>query len=281
MKIAISVESTADLSDQLKQKYNLSVLPFHVILGEEDKKDTPEINGQVLFDYVAKTGILPKTAAISIFEYEEYFKELLKQNEAVIHICLSSELSSSYANAANATKNMPNVFVIDSQTLSTGIALLALSAYDKIQKGEEIQTILSELEKEKHRVQASFVINNLKYLHKGGRCSSIALLGANILKIKPEIKLVNGKMIVGKKYRGKHEEVLQTYLDDVLKENNPDKTRVFVTYSSRVAFADKMLARLKQEGFQEVLQTSAGATICSHCGPETIGILFINKAQEK
>lgn len=277
MKIAICLESAADLTDEIIKKHNFYVLPFHVILGEEDKKDTAQLTSQNLFDFVNETGILPKTSAISQFEYEEFFKEVLKENDAIIHFSLSSQLSSSYSNAFLAKQNLKNVYIIDSQTLSTGIALLALSAYEKIQKGFNIEQIVKEAEEEKTRIQASFVISSLKFLHKGGRCSSLALLGANILKIKPEIKLTDGKMVVGKKYRGKHNEVLQSYLEDVLSQNNPDKKRVFITHSTRVDYTDNMIKAVKNFGFEEVLETNAGATICAHCGPDTIGILFINK----
>lgn len=277
MKIKITTESTCDLSKELLESNNISVLPFHVILGENEFRDNENLTAKKLFEYVDQTGVLPKTAALSTFEYDEFFKKNLEGYDGLIHFALSSGLSSSYSNAVQSAKQFKNVYVIDTKSLSTGIGLLAMSAVDKIKEGKTINQIVEEIEAQVPKVQASFVINNLKFLHKGGRCSSLALLGANLLKIKPEIKLVNGKMVVGKKYRGKHEEVLRAYTKDVLSENNPDLTRAFVTHSSRVSITDEMIESVKKLGFKEVYETSAGATICSHCGPETIGILFINQ----
>jgi DegV family protein with EDD domain len=279
MKIALSTESTVDLPQELLKKLNIFCIPFNVILGDEEKKDDSTLTADMLYDFVAKTNILPKTAAISEFEYEEYFQSILNQGyDKVLHFSLSSDLSSSCQNAQKTAEKLKNVVIIDTKSLSTGIALLVLSAHDKLQSGMEFDKVVEQINQEVPRVQASFVINNLRYLHKGGRCSSLALLGANLLKIKPQIVLKDGKMCVGKKYRGKDEEVLATYTKDVLSENNPDKSRVFVTSSSKVDFEQKMVEALQQQGFEQIITTQAGATICSHCGPQTIGILFINKA---
>lgn len=279
MKIALSTESTVDLPQEFLKQHNIFSIPFHVILGEQERTDDEMLTAQTLYDFVDKTNILPKTSAVSDFEYQQYFDDIFKQGyDQILHFSLSSALSSSFSNASRVAQNMRGVQVIDSQSLSTGIALLVLSAYDKIQSGMHFEQIVLEIKNQIPLVQASFVINNLRYLHKGGRCSSLALLGANILKIKPQIILDAGKMVVGKKYRGKHEEVLATYVRDVLGENNPDKTRVFVTSSSKVEFEPEMISMLKNAGFEQIITTQAGATICSHCGPDTIGVLFMNKA---
>lgn len=278
MKIAISTESTCDLTNELIKENNIFIVPFNVILGDQEHKDDDKITQEMLYDFVAKTNVLPKTAAISDFEYEEHFKTILEKGyDAIVHFSLSSSLSSSFANAKRVADNMKNIFVIDTKSLSTGIALLVLNAVDKVKENKNAQEIASEVEAQVPFVRASFVINNLKYLHKGGRCSSLALLGANILKIKPQIVLHGGKMVVGKKYRGKYEEVLETYVKDVLAYNKPDLQRVFITSSSKVAYEGEMVKAVKKFGFKNVYTTSARATICSHCGPDTIGILFINK----
>lgn len=278
MKIAISTESTVDLTKELIGENNLFMIPFTVILGEKEFKDDENLTQDMLYNFVAKTNVLPKTAAISDYEFETHFNKILKDGyDAIIHFSLSSGLSSSYANASRVASNMKNVHVVDTKSLSTGIALLVLSAVDKLKQNKDFKTIISEVESQRTFVQASFVINNLRYLYKGGRCSSLALLGANILKIKPQIVLKGGKMVVGKKYRGKYEDVLATYTKEILSENNPDLTRVFVTSSSKVEYESEMIKVLKNHGFKDVFTTSAGATICSHCGPDTIGILFINK----
>jgi len=278
MKIAISTESTCDLTNELIKENNLFVVPFNVILGEQEFKDDNQLTQKMLYDFVAKTNVLPKTAAISDFEFENHFKNIFDNGyDAIIHLSISSNLSSSFANAKRVSEKMKNVFVVDTKSLSTGIGLLVLSAIDKVKQNRNPEEIVSEIVSQIPLVQASFVINNLRYLYKGGRCSSLALLGANILKIKPQIVLTNGKMIVGKKYRGKHNEVLEIYSKDLLRDNKPDLERVFITSSSKVEFERDMVKIVKDFGFKNVYITSAGATICSHCGPDTIGILFINK----
>lgn len=278
MKIAISTESTCDLTDELIKENNLFVVPFNVILGEKEFKDDNNLTQQMLYDFVAKTNVLPKTAAISDFEFENHFKTIIEKGyDAIVHFSLSSNLSSSFSNAKRVAEKMKNVFVVDTKSLSTGIGLLVMSAVDKLNQNKTAEEIVKEVTAQIPFVQASFVINNLRYLHKGGRCSSLALLGANILKIKPQIVLKGGKMVVGRKYRGKYNEVLETYSKDILKDNKPELERVFITSSSKVEFEKEMIKIVKDFGFKNVYTTSAGATICSHCGPDTIGILFINK----
>ena len=280
MKIAVSAESTCDLSKDLIEKYDVKIIPYHVILGEEEYQDDGSLSSQELFEFVDKNGILPKTAALTVGEYEDYFKNILKDYDAVIHITLSSRITSCVGNCEMAAKNCQNVFVIDSKSLSTGIGLLVLSCAEKIKAGLEVKQIVNELLQEVERVQASFVVNTLKYLHKGGRCSAIALLGANLLKIKPKIALIDGKMEVVKKYMGKLDDVLVRYCNDLLNDNNPNLNRVFVTYSSRVATTDKIIQILKDYGFKEVYETQAGCTICSHCGRDTLGVLFLNREKD-
>ncbi len=277
MKIALSAESTADLTQQLKQRHNVNTVGFHVLLDDVEYTDGHDIDGAKMFEFVEKTGKLPKTSAISEYEYQKHFEKLLKTHDKVLHFTLSSELSVSYQNAKKVADAMQNVEVVNSMSLSTGIGLLVLSASDKIKAGAKFDEIVKQAREEVKRVQASFILNTLAYMHKGGRCSTVRLLGANVLKIKPEIKLVDGGMVVGKKYRGKLGDVLNSYADDVLSNNNPDKKRVFITYSSYPQEAQELIEKVKSFGFEEVLLTNAGATICSHCGPKTLGILFLNK----
>lgn len=279
MKIALSAESTSDLTQEIRDKYKVNTLGFHVLLGDDEFVDGENISADKLFDFVAKTNKLPKTSAVSEFEYEQHFNNLLSNHDKVLHFCLSSKLSVSYQNAKKVSERLGNVEVIDSRSLSTGIGLLVLSAGDKIAQGIDFDEIVKQAYSEIERVQASFILNTLAYMHKGGRCNAISLLGANMLKIKPEIKLVDGGMVVGKKYRGKLNDVLNTYTHDVLTQNNPDKKRAFITYSSYPEEADELVEKVKAFGFEEVLLTNAGATICSHCGPKTLGILFMNKGK--
>ena len=278
MKIAITAESTIDLPRELLEKYNIKTLSFSVILGDDEFKDG-EITSDDIFKFVEINKILPKTSAINEAQYCEFFEEQLKNNDAVLHFCLSSGISSACNNAKLAAGGMKNVFVVDTKSLSTGIALLAIYARELADEGktaEEIYNICNERTKD---VQASFVVKKLDYLHKGGRCSSVALLGANLLSIRPEIVLNDGKMISAKKYLGKMEKVIEKYCKDVLADNpNPDKKYAFVTYTTAT---EEMVTiaktALQNAGFKTIYETTAGATITSHCGENTLGILFLNK----
>lgn len=278
MKIAITAESTIDLPKELLNKYDIKTLPFTVILGDTDYKDG-EITSGDIFKFVEENNILPKTSAINEAQYTEFFESVLKDYDAVVHFCLSSGISSACNNAKLASGNVKNVYIVDTKSLSTGIALLAIYARELAESGKTAEEIASLCEARTKDVQASFVVKKLDYLHKGGRCSSVALLGANLLSIRPEIVLSDGKMISAKKYLGKMEKVIEKYCKDVLAENqNPDKKYAFVTYTTA---SDEMIniakSALKEAGFETIYQTSAGATITSHCGENTLGILFLNK----
>lgn len=278
MNIAISTESTLDLPAELIEKYKISVLPYEVVLDGKTFLDG-ELSTQEMFDYVDKTGVLPKTTAINEFRYREYFENLLKTHDAVVHISLSSGITSSTQNAINAAGSLKNCYVVDSKSLSTGIALLAIYAA-KLAETEDAKTVYEKVSARVPYVQASFVIERLDYLYKGGRCSGLALFGANLLKIRPSIIVKNddGKMVPDKKYRGKMEQVVEKYCTDTLnKFDNPDKTIGFVTYTTATeGMAQAAKAALKAAGFTTVYETHAGGTIASHCGANTLGILYFN-----
>ena len=278
MKVIISAESTIDMSKELCQKYGISVIPYTVMMGDTEYVDG-DITNKDIFEFVAKNKTLPRTSAINRFGYEEYFKKLLTQGDAVVHICLSSGFSSACDNAKAVAKTMENVYVVDSQSLSTGIALLAIKASEFAAEGLSAIQIAERLNALVPKVQASFVLDKLQYLYKGGRCSGLAVFGANLLSIKPSILVENGKMHVGKKYIGKLDNAVKKYCDDILAANpNVDLSRAFVTYSSatpeRIEIAKKALT---ERGFKEILETTANATVSSHCGPNTLGILFIKE----
>ena len=278
MKIAISAESTIDLPKEILNKYNIKTVPFTILLGEETVLDG-EVPTETIFDYVTEHKVLPKTSAVNEFQYEEHFTNLLKDADAIVHYTLSSEMSCAYANAVKASKKFKNVYVVDSRSLSTGIALLAIKAAKMAEKGKSAEEIFEQTNADTSLVQASFVINKLDYLKKGGRCSSLALLGANLLKIRPQIVVRNGKMVSGKKYRGDFNIVVKNYCADTLKEfSSYDNSLAFVTYTTASAeavnYADEAL---KNAGFKEIYHTRAGGTIASHCGPNTLGILFLKK----
>ncbi len=278
MKIALSTESTLDLSKELLEKYDINVYPFTVLLGENEYKDG-EITGPDIFDYVDKNKVLPRTCAINEYQYRDYFRSFLENGyDAVIHISLSSGISSSYDNAEKASHKFDNVYVIDSASLSTGIALEAIYARKLIDKGLSPEEIVEKVKARVPYVQASFVIQTLDYLYKGGRCSGLARLGAAILRIKPQIIVSEGKMAPAKKYFGRKSQVIESYCKDILEQfANPDLSIAFVTHTyatpEMVAVA---IEALKNRGFKTIYETHAGATITSHCGPQTLGILFIN-----
>ena len=277
MKIAISTESTADLTKELLEEYNIHTIPFNVMLGEEERKDGT-FDPKEIFEYVQKTKILPKTSAINEFSYTEYFTNLLSEYDAVVHISLSSCLSSSCQNAKTAASKLSNIYVIDSQSLSTGIGLLAIYASRLAQKGISAAEIAKAVADRITSVQASFVLERLDYLYKGGRCSALSLFGANLLKIRPQIVVKDGKMGAGKKYRGSIEHCVEQYCKDTIAEfNNPDLYAAFVTYTTATpAMIESAKQALKDRGFKNVYETTAGGTISSHCGEHTLGILYIN-----
>ncbi len=280
-KIAISCETTVDLTKDLIEKYDFKVAPFQIFLGDKTYSDG-EITTDEIIEFVNQNKILPKTGAINQFQYEEHFNEILKDYDAVIHFCLSSELSCSCANAKRAAENVKNVYVVDTRTLSTGIALLCIYAKKLVEEGLDVKSIYEKCLNRVPFVQASFELKRLDYLYKGGRCSALAFYGANLLKIRPQIIVKNGKMISGKKYRGNFEHVVNCYCKDVLEEfDNPDLSLAFVTYTTAdQPIIDLAVNYLKDRGFKEILVTRAGGTITSHCGENCLGILYMNDGEE-
>ena len=278
MKIAITAESTIDLPKDLLDKYDIKIIPFQVMLGETEYIDG-EITSADIFDYVQKNKVLPKTSAINEEQYKAFFEESKQGYDALVHFCLSSKISSACSHAQAAAEKLNNVYVVDSLSLSTGIALEAIKACKLAEEGVEAKDIYEILTKLTPKVQASFVVERLDYLHKGGRCSAIALFGANLLKLRPQIILKDGFMKPARKYRGKMEKVIGEYCADVLKEHaNPDLSVGFVTYTSATPeMAQAAKDALKARGFETIYETHAGATITSHCGEHTLGILFMDK----
>jgi DegV family protein with EDD domain len=277
MKIAITLDSTCDISDEVKTEYGFETVPFTVQLGNKSYEDG-KIKPTEIFDYVEKTGVLPKTSAINEETFVDFFSKIRKKFDAIIHFDISSDMSSAYQNAVAAAKKVGNVYVVDSATLSTGIALLAIYAKELTKKYNDPKKIVEAVKKEIPKTQASFIIERLDYLYKGGRCSSLAYLGANLLKLRPQIVVQNGKMKAAHKYRGKMEKVVIDYCTDVLRENpNADKKLCFITHS----YADRKMVDAactvaKEAGFEKIYETVAGCTVSSHCGKNTLGILFLN-----
>ncbi|MBO7508235.1 MAG: DegV family protein [Clostridia bacterium] len=279
MKIKITVDSTADLTPELCEKYNITVMPLCVNLGEDVYLDGVDITPDMIYNYVAKNKKLPKTSAVNSEKYREEFSKIFAEGyDAIIHFNLSSEMSVTHQNAKMLTEDFKNLYVIDSQTLSTATALQALYASELAQEEKySAEEIVEKVEARKQFAQASFVLDKLEYLYRGGRCNAIVLFGANLLKIKPSIEVHEGKMGVGKKYFGKFENCVEKYVKDILaKYPNPDTKRIFVTHTKIDSkIVDSVKDYLKQNTkFEEIIETTAGSTITSHCGSDTIGILF-------
>lgn len=279
MKIKIACDSAADLTKELLEKNEISVIPFAVMMGDREYRDGVDLTAQMIFDYVKENKTLPKTAAINQAEYEEFFKEIKDGYDAVIFFSLSSGLSSSCEHAKMAGKEVGDIYVVDSKSLSTGIAVQVLYACELRDKGLKAEEIVEKVKARREKVQASFITYKLDYLHKGGRCSSLALLGANLLQIRPSIILSNGKMQMHKKYKGRPEKVNLEYLKDTIAEfNTPDTSVCFITYSSISPEMLELFKNFVKENtkFKTVYEAQASATITSHCGENTIGILYYN-----
>ena len=279
-KIVITCDSTADLTNELYAKYQATVVPMGVNLGDDFRRDGLDISISDIFEYVSASGQLPKTSAVSVGEYDDVFRPLVEQGCEVIHVSLSSSLSSSHQNARLAAEELGHVYVVDSKNLSTGIGHLVLLARELADSDMTAPEIAAALEELREKLDVSFVLQTLEYLHKGGRCSGVAAFGANLMKLRPEIEVVGGKMQVGRKYRGNMEKTVLAYIRGRLEgRDDVDTHRIFVTHSPMdQAVVDKAIALVKElHPFEEVIETSAGCTICSHCGPNCLGVLFFRK----
>lgn len=280
MKIKITTDSTCDLSPQLVEKYNVGIFPLHVVLGTTTYSDGVDITPQKIFSYVSETGTLPKTAAPSTEEYTEFFKQNLLGYDALVHINISSKASSSHDNAVIASKAFKGkVFAVDSLALSTGQGLLVLKACDFAAEGKKPAEIVECVNALRAKVNTSFVPDCLDYLHKGGRCSLAALMGAKVLKLHPMIDMKDGQLYAKKKYMGGLERCLKNYVND-LAENykSYDRTRCFITHSS---CEPEVVAKVREQveatfDFDEINETVAGSVVTGHCGKNTLGVLFIH-----
>ncbi len=279
MKVRITADSTCDLSTELTQKYDIDVMPLSVLLGKRVCRDGVDITPQDIFGYVAETGVLPKTAAPSSDDYAEFFARNLKTADRVIHFNISSKASASYNNAVYAAKSFKNkVYVVDSAALSTGQGLLALKACDLAAEGMAADKIVKSCNELIPKVNTSFVPDALDYLHKGGRCSLASLMGAKVLKLHPLISMKDGQLYAKKKYMGGLERCLRNYINDLANEYpHYDKTRCFITHSNcEKEVVEKVRAQVEELfSFDEILETFAGSVVTSHCGKNTLGVLFI------
>jgi len=280
-KVIISADSTCDLSRELIESYGIRIFSMYVMLEEQTYRDGVDITPDEIYRAYSERGKLPHTSAVNGEEYAKFFAPMVEEGYEVIHISLGSALSSTHQNCVLAAQGLNGVYVLDSKNLSTGMGLLVLEAAARAKAGMDAQSILRELEALVPLCRASFVLDDLTFLRAGGRCSALTALGANLLHIKPSIEVdcrQGGAMGVGKKYRGKMERVLQKYINDQLTGyTSYHRERVFITHSgtdeARIALMKELV---EQTGlFDEVIVTRAGCTISAHCGPHTMGVLFI------
>lgn len=278
-KIILSADSTCDLDSELKERYHVHYFPLHIILNGKDYRDNVDITPEQIYEEYYANKSLPSTAAVNVSEYLDYFRPWVEQGCEIIHINLGSALSSVHQNARLAASELDGVYPIDSCNLSTGTGLLVVAAGEMIQQGMSAREIAEALNKRTHKCHASFILDTLTFLSAGGRCSSLAALGANILKLKPCIEVDNrdGSMNVGKKYRGALDKVLVKYVKEQLSryaDINPHL--IFITHSVISEEYIELVRKTVEENFhfEEIHVTKASCTISAHCGPNTLGILF-------
>ena len=279
-KVVICSDSTSDLGTELTQKYGIPVLRLFVNLGGKAYADGLEIDPDMIYRHYAEKGELPKTAAPNIAAFCDFFEEQTKDGNAVVCFTISSDMSSTYNNARLAASNYPDVYVVDTRNLSTGGGLLVLAAAEMAKNGMSAADIAKECQALTEKVDASFVIDNLEFLHKGGRCSAVAALAAGVLQLKPCITVRGGKMGVAKKYRGRFDRVLGQYIADRIGDaSDIDTTRVFVTHAGcDPEIVEQCVAKVKSLApWGEVHVTRAGCTVSAHCGRNTLGVLFMRK----
>ena len=282
-KVILTADSTCDLTKELSRQCEVArYIPLHIVLGEKSYEDGVNIVPPDIYKNFEVTGTLPKTAAVNVSEYIDYFRPYVEAGDSVVHITLGSALSSTSANAFAAAKELGNVYVVDSCNLSTGSGHLVIEASRMIKKGLPAQEVAEKLKAMTGKVHASFVIDKLDYLRAGGRCSALAAFGANLLKIKHSIYVNNkdGSMSVGKKYRGKLDNVLLQYVDEQLSAYDNIRTdKIFITHAGigddHVKVVYDYLSGKKI--FENIYITTASCTISSHCGPGTLGILFMTE----
>lgn len=280
--IILSADSTCDLGGELKKRYHVHYCPYHIILDDQQYTDGLDITPDDLYEAYWERRALPKTAAISMMDYHDFFEKWVAQGYDVVHLCLSSGISSSYQNCCNAARELGHVYPIDTKNLSTGMAILAIEAAKCITSGmtaPQVQQTVTELTAKTH---VSFVLDTLEFMRAGGRCSTLAALGANLLRLKPCIEVNNqdGNMNVGKKYRGTLEKALLQYTKDkIMGRTDIRRDRIFITHSGISQERIQLVRKAVQElvNFSEVYIIRACCTISCHCGPNTLGLIFMTK----
>lgn len=280
MSVKILTDSTCDLPPELLERYGITVLPLSIGKGGQFYKDRIEITPQDVFAHVDAGGALCTTAAVNVSEFTEAFAQHSGCHDAVVCITISAEMSSCYQNACLAAESFPNVFVVDSRNLSSAQGLIALDAARLAEDGLSGAEIARILREETAKVQSSFLLDRLDYMQKGGRCSSVAVLGANLMHLKPCIAVQDGRMGVVKKYRGSFEHCMVQYTKELLAHcpNTRNDVAIVVHPAAERAAVEATLRTLREDGrFAAVYEARTGCTVACHCGPNTIGVMFVTQ----
>ena len=278
MAIKLISDSTCDLTPELLERYDITLAPLYVTQDGVTRRDGVDIHPQDIFDHVAAGGSLPSTSAVNIADYQELFAKYAQEYDAVIHFNIGQSFSACHQNAVIAAEDFGNVYVVDTRNLTMGQGLLVVEAAEAARRGMAAQDIVEMVNSLIDKVATTFVVDRLDYLAKGGRCSSVVALGANLLKLKPCIVLSDGKMAVGKKYRGVFDKVLLDYVRDQLGSVDYRRDRCVIVHAAcKPETVAAVQAVVDEYGFDEVIVAEAGCTISSHCGPNTLGVLFLKK----
>jgi len=278
----VTADSTCDLSPELLRKFDVDIAPLSVIIDGNVYHDGVDVTPRDIFR-AAEAGKSVRTAAVNTYEYKEFFRKQLESYDQVVHVCISSEFSTCYSDAVEASKGMDHVYVVDSRNLSTGSGLLVLEGAEMAAQGMEGKEIAEALRARTPLVHATFVVRTIDYLRRGGRCSGMEALGAKMLHIRPSIIVQDGKMHPGEKYRGRYEHYLKHYFRDLLEnDSNIDFKRAFITHSpSEEGLVQFAIDTVKSYGlFREVFETMAGCTVCTHCGPDTRGLMVMRRTEK-
>lgn len=278
--IKITTDSTCDLPAWLLERHHISVIPLGIVKGDKLYRDGIDIRTSDIAAHVNAGGDITTTSAVNIADYEVLFRQQMEQYDAVIHLNIGTGFSSCHQNARLAAEEVPGVYVVSSENLSVGHGVMVLAAAEAAEDGKSVAEILGMLEEMTSRIELSFVLDRLDYMKKGGRCSAVTALGANLLKLHPCIEVVDGKMGVTKKYRGSMEKVVADYIRERLEgRTDLDTSRIVVVDTCEDdRLASIARAYLKEDGrFGEILEAKAGCTIFSHCGPNVLGLLVMRK----
>lgn len=278
--VKITADSTCDLSPEILEEFDITLAPLGIVAGEDTYHDGVDIFPADIFRMVEQEGKACRTSAVNVYEYHELFGRFAGEYDAVVHVCIGSDFSACFQNAQVAANEFGNVYAVDSKNLSSGSGHIVYEAARMAKEGASAGQIRERLAYLVPRVEASFIIDRLDYLYKGGRCSALALLGANLLQLKPCIEVKDGKMTVGKKYRGRFDRSLKAYVTDRLSgRDDIVYERIFVTHPMcEPQVVEQVKRQVSALGlFERIIETKAGCTVSSHCGPNTLGILFIRK----